>query len=193
VRSWACGGDGSSAMTLFRKKLHEPQFPDPTTGGIDPALWRLLVRAVTAVSNDDAERFLKTIRVIADRHSLASQRLFGYYAYFMLKNSLTSLVGAAPAHADLGEVARRIEPRFLRFLPDGASELYPVLLAPFNLVADEDGMTGFRYTMCALVAVSALLEDGERDLQRAKPVLDVWCTRGAGTIRRVCEAPPEPS
>ena len=137
-------------MTLFRKKLHEPQFPDPATGGIDPVLWRLLVRGVTAVSTDDPERFLKTIRVIADRQPLSSTRLFGYYVYFMLKNSLTALVGATPQRSDLGEVARRIQLRFLRFIPDGANELLPVLLTPFNLETDEEQVTGARYTLCAL-------------------------------------------
>jgi hypothetical protein len=180
-------------MTLFRKKSHEPQFPDPTAGGIDPVLWRLLVRGVTAVSADDTERFLKTIRVIADRHPLPSTRLFGYYMYFMLKNSLTAAVGATPQRADLAEVARRIEPRFLRFIPDGANELLPVLFTPFKLETDEEQVTGARYTFCALVAVGVLLEDGERELERAKPLLDAWCARGAATIRRICEAPPKPT
>lgn len=93
---------------------------------------------------------------------------------------------------DLGEVARRIEPRFLRFIPDGANELLPVLFTPFNLETDEEQVTGARYTLCALVAVGVLLEGGERELERAKPLLDAWCARGAATIRRICQAPPEP-
>jgi hypothetical protein len=189
----ARGRDVSSAMTLLRRKLHEPQFPDPSTGGIDPVLWQLLVRGVTAVSTDDPERFLKTIRVIGGRHSLPSTRLFGYYMYFILKNSLTSVVGATPQRSELGEVARRIEPRFLRFVPDGANELLPILLTPFNLETDEEQVTGARYTFCALVAVGVLLADGERELERARPLLDAWCARGSATIRRICEAPPEPT
>ncbi len=106
-------------MTVFRKKLHEPRFPDPKTGGIDPVLWRLLVRGVTAATKDDHEGILETLRVISDRHSLPSQRLFGYYMYFVLKSTLISLVGSIPQRADLGEVARRIEPRLMRLLPDG--------------------------------------------------------------------------
>jgi hypothetical protein len=131
--------------------------------------------------------------VISDRHSLPSQRLFGCYMYFVLENSLTSLVGPAPQRADLAEVARRIEPRFMRLLPDGANELHPVLLTPFDLATEEEKVTGSRYTLCALVAVGALLEDGERELERAKPLLDARCARGAATIRRICEAPPNPA
>ncbi len=157
-----------------------------------PSLWRVLVRAVIAASKGDAHGYLKTLRVFGDRYSLPGHRLFGYYAVFLLRNRLTARVGPMPRPADVEEVANRFRPRFASVVPGQADALNSLLLTAFKLASDENEVKGAQYTFWATAAIGALLEDGERERESVKPLLDAWLVRGATTIRRVCEAPPSP-
>jgi hypothetical protein len=173
-------------MSLFnRRRAHAPTYPDPSAGGLDSVIWEVLCDIVTAVKAGTPDEFLEALNRFADRLSIQSQRLCGYYIYSLLKIRLQTMLGVAPNDAQLDAVASSARPRFRLFLPSEASSLEDVLRTPFGLQRSE--IEGARYTFCAFAALGALLDDPARELEAMRPALDAWCAKGAATIRRVCE------
>jgi len=173
-------------MTLFnRRRAHVPTYPEPGVGGLDDVIWATLCGVVTAVSTGTPSSFLEALHGFSDRLSFRSQRLYGYYVYYLLKCSLENTLGAAPTEAQFHAVASHARARFRSFLPHESPVLEDVLRTPFALQRTE--IEGVRYTICASVALGALLDDPTRQLDVMRPALDVWCAKGAATIRRVCE------
>lgn len=173
-------------MTLFkRRRLHAPTYPDPTVGGLDNVIWEVLGDIVTAVSVGTPDEFLKALQRFADLLSVPSQRLYGYYIYFLLKIRLQATLGASPSEVQIDTVASNARARFRLFLPNEASYLEDVLRTPFGLQRIQ--IEGARYTFCASVALGALLDDPTRELEEMRPALDARCASVAATIQRICE------
>jgi hypothetical protein len=172
---------------VSRRRLHAPAYPDPTTGGLDEKLWNLLATTVEAAARGHAKKFDEQIDAFASKLSLQSQRLYGYYVYFLLKTAIIKDAGDAPNDAQIESLAARVGPDYTKLLPGAEASLLEVLRAPFGL--HEKTLNGAEHTLFSTAALGALLRDPKRQLPEMRPALDAWCKKGASTIRRVCEQP----
>jgi hypothetical protein len=173
------------------RKVPESPTASSSADVLDTFVWDGVAEVATAAHRRDAPRCLKAFSRLGEGRSLASHRLAGLYATYLLKYRTAAVLGHPPGIDDVSALAARLQADFDQMLPRSpAGCLVETLLVSFELNSARPSGTYATFALRSLVALGLHLDTPANDLALMKPHLANWCLRRADSIRQVTEAPP---